>query len=148
MTDENPKDTKEKEPKNAPGRPPTHGGYSALKRYKARNLDRRRADDQALIAFQEGVIADLGGLDEIDMLQSSLIDRAVECVIILRSMGAYAEERGVMAEDGNLVPCLRSSYIAYLNSFRLTMESIYSRAGKSKKAKIPSIKDIIEGKAE
>jgi hypothetical protein len=100
-----------------------------------------------LKAFQDGIIDDLGGIAEMDTFQLSMLDRATECLIILRHMAEHVEDKGITDHDGQLAPCLRQSYVSYLNSFRLTMDSIYSRNGK-KPRRTPSLADIISGKDE
>lgn len=125
------------------GARPTHSGYSELKKYRERKPDMRRADNKALQAWQSAIVTDLGGPTELDMLQNSLLDRTVELLIILRNMASWVEKEGVMTVDGNVQPCLKTSYIAYANSFRRMLETIYSRQG-LKPPKTQSLKDIIE----
>lgn len=134
--------TKFKRRKRA-GAPEKHGGFAEVKKYRERKTDMRRADDRALKAWQTAIVEDLGGPTELDMLQNSLLDRSTELLIILRCMAEHVEEKGVMADDGNLQPCLKTSYIAYANSFRRMLESIYSRKG-LRPPKMKSLSDIIE----
>jgi hypothetical protein len=122
-----------------------HGGYANVTRYRERGLDLRRREDKALKAFQDSIMADMGGLQEMDTYQVAMMDRATECLIILRSMAEYVESGGIIEGDGQLAPCLRHSYVSYLNSFRLTMEAIYARNGKKASSKIPSIHDLMKG---
>jgi hypothetical protein len=122
-----------------------HGAYANVTRYRERGLDLRRREDKALKAFQDSIISDMGGLQEMDVYQVSMMDRATECLIILRCMAEHVEGEGIMEKDGQLAPCLRHSYVSYLNSFRLTMEAIYARNGKKASSKIPSIHDLMKG---
>lgn len=79
----------------------------------------------------------------IDMFQNSLLDRATECLITLRAMSEHVEATGIVGEDGALAPCLRNSYVSFLNSFRLSMQAIYERSDK-RPPKTPSLNDWIE----
>ena len=126
-----------------PGAPTTHAAFSEVKKYREVPFDMRKKDDRALMLWQKEVVKDLGGVENLDMLQSSCLDRAVELLIILRSMSLYVGKEGIMADDGNVAPCLKTSFIAYQNSFRRTLEIIYSRKG-LRPPKMKSLSDIIE----
>jgi hypothetical protein len=97
----------------------------------------------AILAWREAIMKDLGGASSLDMLQNSLLDRATELMIILRNMASYVEKEGVMGADGSLQPCLKTSYIAYVNSFSRIMSLIYERA-KNKPPRVPNLEDWIE----
>jgi hypothetical protein len=115
-----------------------HGGYAEITRYRERRLDLRSNNDKALKAFADSVVADCGGVENMDTYQVAMLDRATELLIILRCMAAHVEETHVIDNKGQLAPCLRQSFVSYLNSFRLTMESIYSRNDK----KPPNVKRL------
>jgi hypothetical protein len=107
----------------------------------------RRKDDRALRNWQDSIISDCGGLPEMDSFQLSMLDRATEAMIILSSISQYVcqEGVGIVGNDGQLTPCLRNSYIAYSNTFRLAMESIYARIGK-KPSKVPDLEQYLREK--
>ena len=119
-----------------------HGGHSAVMKYRERKFDLRRADDQAILGFQKAVIEDCGGATEMDGLQMSLLDRSVELLILLRCMSQHVEKNGIIEKNGELAPCLRSSFISYTNAFRRTMREIY--AHRSVRAEEPSLEKIIK----
>ena len=123
---------------------PVHGAFVEAKRYRERSLDLRRRDDRAIQAWQQAVIADLGGADQLDMLQNSLLDRATEVMIVLRCMADHVEKTGIIAGNGELVPCLRTSYLSYCGTFARLMNSIYGRVGQ-KPNRLPTIQDLIDG---
>ncbi|MBW2612880.1 MAG: hypothetical protein JRE14_01930 [Deltaproteobacteria bacterium] len=112
------------------GPPATHGAYSEIKKYRESPLDMRKKDDRALVEWQQAIVEDLGGAAALDMLQNSMLDRATELLIIIRAMSLHVSKEGIMADDGNIQPCLRTSYISYSNSFRRLLESIYERSDK------------------
>jgi hypothetical protein len=122
---------------------PVHGAFVEARRYKERSLDLRRKNDRDLIAWQKAIIDDFGGIEHLDAFQASMLDRATECLIILKCMAEHVEQNGIVGGDGQLVPCLRNSFLAYHNSFRLTLQAIYERAGRKPK-RLPSIEDIID----
>jgi hypothetical protein len=117
----------------------SHGGFAAAKGFRERPLDLRKKDDKALMVWQEAIVSDLGGRQAMDMMQSSLLDRATELMIILRCMAEHCEQNGIIDKEGVLAPCLRTSFLSYGNSFRLTLQAIYERAGKT-----PGDKDLYE----
>jgi hypothetical protein len=121
----------------------THGGYAAATRYRERGLDLRRRDDRALKEWQDAVIADCGGLQEMDTFQLSMLNQATECKIITREMGRYAKEEGIInKETGQLIGCLRNSYLSYSKEFRRALDKLYGRNGKKPRA--PSLAEYLE----
>jgi len=131
--------------KPRPGPPETHGGHAEVRKYRERKLDLRCRNDKALIAWQHAICDDLHGQVNMDMLQMSLLDRATECLIVLRAISEYVEANGIMGEGGVLVPALRNSFLAYQNSFRLALLAIYERADK-RPPKPLNLDDYIESK--
>lgn len=127
-----------------PGPKDVHAGYTDLKKYRESPLDMRKKDDRALVEWQQAIVADLGGAPSLDMLQNSMLDRAVELLIIIRAMSLHVQKTGIMDVDGNIQPCLKTSYISYSNSFRRLLESIYERSDK-RPPKRPNLDDYIKG---
>ncbi len=119
---------------------PTHGAFSALRLYRERNLDLRRADHKFLFDWRESLVNDLGGPAEVNTFQLAMIDRSVELLIIISAMGFHIEKVGVMAGD-ELVPCLRSSYLQYVNSLRHTLSAAFEHS--QKKPKTPNLRDYL-----
>jgi hypothetical protein len=128
---------------------PTHQAFTALRLYRERPLDLRRSDHRALVAWKEAVLGDLrNGDGEVNNFQLAMVDRSVELLIILSTMAAYVEENGIMGKDGELVACLKQSFLAYQNSFRLALAAAYEYGGKKrgKRPKVPSLEDYLRGK--
>jgi len=128
-------------PKTGP--PEKHSAYAELRRYRERKTDMRTADDKALAAWKDAIVNDCGGAEGMDAFQLSMLDRAVECLIVLRCMSNYVEKTGIMDAEGSLVACLRHSFLAYQNSFRLALQAIYERADK-RPPKPPDLDDYLK----
>jgi hypothetical protein len=133
-------DPTHEEEKRGPGET-SHGAYQAVRLYKERPLDLRRADHRFLSEWKKSLIDDLGGPGEISVLQAALTDQCVSLLIILSAMASYVEENGIVGKDGELVGCLKQSFISYQNSLRLHLAQVYDygngRKGKGKKSKKP-----------
>jgi len=121
---------------------PTHGAYACVKLYHERELDLRRADHRFLAEWKKGVIEDLGGVKEISSFQLSMIDQGVSLLIILGKMSEYVESVGIMGKDGQLAPCLRTSYLAYVNTLRHCLNAAYEQG--KRKPKTPDLRDYLE----
>ena len=134
--------TKTKDNKNPRVGKTIHGGYQAVARYRKKGLDLRRRDDRALKEWRDAVIGDCGGIEKLDNLQLSLLDRCIECLIILGHMGAYVTQHGPM-QGPDLIPCLRNSYVAYLNTFERLLRTIYERTDK-RPQRGPSYAEVVE----
>ena len=91
---------------------------------------------------------DLGGQTEVDTFQRSMIDRATECLIVLNAMSNHVEEGGIMKGE-DLAPCLKASFLAYQNTFRLALISAYDHGAKQKGKKKPRpLEAILKSKEE
>lgn len=146
-----PEEKQEKQPWSAPNG--THGGFASLRLYRERNLDLRRADHRMIHEWQLALIEDLGGQKVVDTFQRSMIDRATELLIVISKMAEHVEATGIIQGD-SLAPCLKTSFIAFVNSFRRTLEAAFEH-GKVKGKKPPNLGDYLkenygeeEGKVE
>jgi len=103
------------------GRPKvTHGGYSFLT--TGQLPERRVYILRYLSAAREGLIQDLGREEKnLSTAQIILIDRIISKLGIIRCIEEHVRENSIMDGD-DLTPALRSSYISYNNSIRLTLQ--------------------------
>lgn len=103
------------------GRPKvTHGGYSFLT--TGQLPERRVYVLRYLSAARQGLIEDLGGEEKnLSTAQLILIDRIISKLGIIRCIEEHVRENSIMEGD-DLTPALRSSYISYNNSIRLTLQ--------------------------
>lgn len=138
-------------PDNGDGQGPEeekhHQAFTALRLWRERDLDLRRRDHKAIREWQLALVEDLGGQTEIDTFQRAMIDRATECLIVLNAMANHVEAGGIMKGD-DLAPCLKTSFLAYQNSFRLALTTAYEHGqkGKGKHPRVPSLEDYLKEK--
>jgi hypothetical protein len=128
-------------------RPAGHGAHEAVRLFKERELDLRRKDHRFLSEWKEAVISDLGGQSAVNNFQLAMVNQAVSLLIILGKMSEYVEAHGVM-EGNNLTACLRTSFLAYQNTFRLALISAYSYGGKKLGKKSPNLEDYLKSKED
>lgn len=109
----------------APSR--SHGGYRLKKEYQEHGLDLRRRDHKVIQRFRDAVISDLGGLENVNSLQMTLLDRCSEILIVLNAIAKYAKTKPIVDRKGNLLSCLgRSHYLSWQNALRKDLEVIFS----------------------
>lgn len=125
----------------------SHGAFSALRLYRQRELDLRRSDHRAIREWQLALVEDLGGQGTVNTFQRSLIDRATELLIIISVMADHVEKNGIM-QGNELAPCLRTSFLAYVNSFHHVLNTCFGHGQKQKgkHPKVPSLEDYLRGK--
>jgi len=103
------------------GRPKlTHGGYSFLA--TGQLPEHRVYILRYLSAARQGLIEDIGGQEkDLSTAQLILIDRIISKLGIIRCIEEHVRENSIM-EGNDLAPALKSSYISYNNSVRLTLQ--------------------------
>lgn len=97
-----------------PGHPSTHGAYA-----KKMPLAIRRESD----VFRDGIIKDLGGIKNISTARLILVEKALNLYRITLAIENFINTNGVF-KFKSLHPILKESYIAYVNSLRLTLREI------------------------
>lgn len=108
--------------KSKRGRPPKHGGYTYLTTGEI--LEHRQYIKKYLTAIREGLIRERGPTEEdLSMAQLILIDRLISLLGVIRLIEEKAKEDGVF-RGRDLIPSLKTSYIAYNNTVRLTLEKL------------------------
>ena len=99
-----------------------HGGYSFLT--KGEIPEHRQYIKEYLTALREGLIRERGPLEkDLSIAQLILIDRLISLLGVIRLIEEKAKEDGVFIGK-NLIPSLRTSYIAYNNTVRLTLDKL------------------------
>ncbi len=101
----------------------THGAWS--KHVRKRYSDLRTVEGQALRQILDGLIHDLGGPENLNAGQRLLLDTIQSKLIVILQIGKYVDQQAEIIEDGKLLPVLGQSYLAYLNSLRLTLDQLY-----------------------
>jgi hypothetical protein len=103
-------------------RPRTNGGYSFL--VKGDLPEDRSHILKYLMAVREGLTRDLQDSGKgLTTAQIILIDRITTKLGVVRCMEEYVREHSVF-EGNELTNCLRTAYLAYLNSVRLDLQAL------------------------
>lgn len=99
-----------------------HGGYSFL--VKGEVPEHRQYIKQYLTAIREGLIRDIGPEEKgLTTAQLILIDRLISLLGVIRLIEEKAKEDGIF-RGKDLIASLKTSYIAYNNTVRLTLEKL------------------------
>ena len=103
-------------------RPRSHGGYSFL--VKGDLPEDRSHILKYLMAAREGLTRDLQDSGKgLTTAQIILIDRITTKLGVVRCMEEHVREHSVFEGD-EIAPCLRASYLAYVNSVRLDLQAL------------------------
>ena len=117
----------------------THGAFSSTVR--RRYTDLRTTEGRQLQGIIDRIRADLGG--DLDEMQNIILARIKEKLLILIQIGQYVDLQESVIQDGDLIGCLGSSYVAYDNSLTRSLTLLYNSIGKKKSRKIPSLDEWI-----
>lgn len=99
-----------------------HGGYTFLTTGEVPEY--RQYIKKYLTNVREGMIRDIGPTEQdLTTAQVILIDRLISLLGVIRLIEEKAKEDGVFS-GRNLAGSLRTSYIAYNNTVRLTLEKL------------------------
>lgn len=99
-----------------------HGGYTYLTTGEV--PEHRQYIKQYLTAIREGLIKERGPLEkDLSIAQLILVDRLISLLGVLRLIEEKAKEDGVF-RGWDFIPSLKTSYIAYNNTVRLTLEKL------------------------
>lgn len=121
----------------------THGADSKVVRQ--RYSDKRTREGKRLAAILDELRQEVG--PDLSAGQCLLLDRIREKLIVLIQIGAYVDkQQSVITAEGALLPCLGKGYTTYAESLRRDIEALYSTPNKRQK-QIPTIRDLVEGKA-
>jgi hypothetical protein len=101
----------------------THGGFSFLATGK---LPYRRQNVREYLSFiREKLIQDRAKDEtELSGAELSLINIAIGKLGVLRCIEEFVRERGVMTPEGELASPLKTSYLAFANSYRRDLEAL------------------------
>jgi hypothetical protein len=64
--------------------------------------------------------------------QRLLLDTVQSKLIVILQVGKYVDQQPNIIKDGELLPVLGKSYLAYLNALRLSLAELYKDNHKSK----------------
>ena len=104
-----------------PGNNTTHGGYQLAEQWASGKLDLRSKAGRMLKEFESGIVNEIGVCSA---TQRALLNRASELLLIISAMSQHVAETAIM-ENGELVKCLRQSFLSYSNAFRRMLRGIH-----------------------
>ena len=117
-----------------------HGAYSRGIRRKYTDL--RTIEGKQLRDAINGIIEDLGGIENISNAQRLILDGVKGKLIVLFQVGKYVDKtESLVDENGALLTCLSRSYVQYTESIRRDMEALYGIGRKERKQ--PSYRDAV-----
>lgn len=106
------------------GRKTTHGAYSYLA--TGQIPEHRRKIERFLSTAREELIQCCGGIDKVSIGQLILIDRIIFKLGAVRLMEEYCrKKKSIFSDkDGELLAPLKSNYLAWVNSIRLSLNTL------------------------
>jgi hypothetical protein len=111
----------------------THGGYS--RHFRKRYSDKRTSEGRALATVMANLQMDLG---ELSTGQEILLSRIKEKLITLMQIGKYIDEQASLINGkGELLPALGRNYLAFAESLRRDIQSLYDLVSKKRSPVIP-----------
>lgn len=110
---------------------------------RQRLFDGRSAEARRLKAVLSSLVEELGGDAGLTAAQRLILDQLREKISALQAITQHLDKQAALiGEDGELVPALRRSHLAYSNSIRRDMEVLFGLREKPLK-KAPSLKDFL-----
>ena len=109
---------------------PVHGAY--CQHFAKRYSDARTREGKQLKDIMDSLVEDLGGHENLNAGQRLLLDTVQSKLIVILQVGKYVDQQPNIIKDGELLPVLGKSYLAYLNALRLSLAELYKDNHKSK----------------
>ena len=107
-----------------------HGAYGS--RIRKKYSDKRTREGKQLRVILDAIAADLGGYETLNAGQRLLLDGLKSKLTVILQISGYADRQPRLIQRGELLPVLGKSFLAYLNSMRLTLAELYKDDGKGK----------------
>ena len=106
------------------------GKFAAKHGARSRDLELRFSDlrttqGKRLQAILDAIASDLGGHEALNGSQRVLLDLLRSKLIVVLTVSDYVDRQSELITDGELIPVLGKSYLAYLNSIRLCLGDLY-----------------------
>ena len=131
---------------------PKHGVTAWVREGKLPRVRGKRKIKEFITRFEEDLIEELGGLKLITPQQHIILQATVRAYGVLLLSELYVSKAGVfrpdMAKEGvlELQPVLSKSFIAFMNSIRLNLVTLFPDGLSRKVEAAISLKDILEEK--
>ena len=102
---ENLKKWKAENPEQAKAPALKHGAFS--QQVRQRYTDKRTKEGKALALVIKGLVADLGGANNLSSAQCLILDNIKSKLIVLFQIGKHVDQReSIISDQGELIPCL------------------------------------------
>lgn len=109
-----------------------HGAYSS--QVRRRYTDLRTTEGRQLKNAIDGIVEDLGGMENLSNAQRLILDGIKGKLIVLFQIGKYVDKTpSLVDENGALLTCLSKSYVQYTESIRRDVEALYGIHRKQRK---------------
>lgn len=104
--------------------------------HRMRSLDGRSAEARRTKTILKKLVEDLGGEAGLSGAQRLILTQLSEKIATVHVLSSHIRKQAALiGEDGQLIPALRRSYLAYSNSVRRDVEVLFQlRETPSKKA--------------
>lgn len=117
-----------------------------MRHYRQRFLDGRSSEARRLKRVIDGLVSDLGGKENLTGAQRLILEGLREKIATVQAIGAHIDRQtALIGQDGELIPSLRRSYIAYSNSVSRDVALLHGLRGVRKK-KGPDLAAYLAGK--
>ena len=118
--------TRDHQPRGADGRFQTIHNFYRSGPVAERYSDLRTKEGKRLRAILDAITNDLGGQERLNGGPRLLLDTLQSKLIVVLHIGEYVDkQKRIINKDGELLPVFGKSYLAYLNSIRLTLAELY-----------------------
>lgn len=122
-----------------------HGAFSTHTR--KRYSDKRTSEGKQLAGIIQGIVDDLGGPEGLTASQRLLLDGIRSKLVVILQVGKYADEqKSLIDPDGQVLACLRSTFLSYQESLRRDLECLHGLDRRQKKPG-PSLAEWIKENA-
>jgi hypothetical protein len=113
---------------------------------RRRLLDGRSSEARRLKTVLRALVEDLGGEEGLTPAQRLILGQLREKLVALAAITMHLDKQAsAIGEDGQLIPALRRSHLAYSNSVRRDIEALHGLRDTRKK-KIQSLEEYVRSR--
>lgn len=115
--------------------------------HRRRFLDGRSTEARRLKRVIDGLVSDLGGKEGLTGAQRLILDQLREKIATVQAIAAHINQQTTLiGQDGELVPSLRRSFIAYSNSVSRDVALLFGL--RETPSKVPNFAAYLAAKRE
>jgi hypothetical protein len=121
-----------------------HGAFSS--HIRKRYSDKRTREGRQLESVIQGLIADLGGADNLSAAQLLLLDSLRSKIIVIFQISGFVDRQAsIVTEKGELLPCLGRNFTSYCESVRRDLEALFAVGRRPARVSYEKALKAIEG---